>query len=247
VMHISKFSFLALTLLLGAAQAEAAPLVDVRAFVSIGLDDLYPTPSGISFGCYGDATLTSACELHASLNATVTASTTLTSTAVGGVVITNTTDHVINDWLSLRTNESAFNAGGPAIGLRIDDPATQGGRYASFIRGMGVGDRHNCSVGTFGYEGAVFSPTTCGVNSPDSSSGAFSFDLSGLNPHEQIFLPYEVSIMADFVLSPPAPVPAPGSLWLLLAGAACLFAVNRALTSPHGSSPGHRRRSDLPA
>lgn len=234
---MASFRFVLLALLFSfvAGHAEAAPFVNIRALVSVGASWWYPAPEGISIGCYGDATGTDGCTLSAALSETVATSTTLTVSATGGLVITNTTDHVIDDWLSLTTNESAFNPGGPAVGISIDDPLTQGARFSSGVGGMGAGDSHSCSVGVFGYAGTIFSPTACGVGSPDSSQGSFSVNLSDLDPHGQMFLPYGVSITAEFLLPPSAEVPTPASLLIVLAGLAGLTVMRRRVISPRGS------------
>lgn len=216
-------------------RVEAAPFVDIRALVYVGASSWYPPSTGISLGCYGDATGTDSCALSASLYSTVSTSTTLTANASGGVVITNTTDHVINDWLTLATDESAFNPGGPGVGIGIADALTQGARFRSSVSGMGVGDSHSCAIGIFGNEGTLFSPTTCGVGSPDSSPGSFSIELNGFDPGEQMFLPYSVSITAEFTMPPPANVPTPGSAWMLLAGLASLACAGRRVILQRGS------------
>jgi hypothetical protein len=126
------------------------------------------------------------------------------------MMLTNTTDHtlattnlvVTGDYLIFGTSNSAFNPGGSNVGISIDDATTEGARFSSSVTGRAVGDSHSCSIGIFGESGHIFSPTTCGVPSPDSSESQFYFDLSTIAPHQSVTIPYAMSIICDFFIPP---------------------------------------------
>ncbi len=150
-------------------------------------------------------------------------------TSTGGIVLTNTSNASIDGFFGFVTEFSSFNAGGPPIGLSIDDPLTQAARFSSRVSGEGIGDSHSCSVGFLGYSGATFSPTTCGVVFPDSSLSAFSVMFTSFEPNQQLFLPYNIDINADFIFAGSSDdVPEPSSLLLLAAGALGLYMRRRA-------------------
>ena len=193
------------------AAALATPYVDIRAGWSI---DARALPEGVSLSCVGGASGSGGfCYGGVSLNRAVSGSQSFDVSASGSVVITNTTDHALTGYLEFITNFSSFNPGGPGIGIRIDDPLTQAGRFTSSVSGPGVGDYHGCSVGHLGASGAVFSPTTCGVYAQDSSQGHAYIDLSTLAPLASTSLSYGAAITAAFVIDP---VPEAPSLVLLL-------------------------------
>jgi hypothetical protein len=218
-MLFGKFNSIAaaaLTLagLLAAKPVDAAPYVDIKASWSVDFRNQLP---GIAVSCFGAATAYSnGCAGSAWLNSVVADSGTLTADSSGGIMLTNTTDHPMDGSFSLHSVFSAFNPGGPPIGIGIDNPATQAARFLSWVSGPGVGDSHNCSVGFLGTSGTVFSPTTCGVNAPDSSELSFGVALNSLAPNAQMLLTYDIGISATFDL--PAGVPEPGSAVILLGG-----------------------------
>jgi hypothetical protein len=228
-MRLSKVkAAVALTTLVTAAgaalPAAAAPYVDIRARWSANVDPLYPLPADIAVSCYGDAGGGSTgCGGNLSLNTPVTTSGHLSATFSGGVVLTNTSNDDFTGYVSLSTDFSAFNPGGPGIGVSIDDALTEGARFRSSVSGEGVLDIHSCSVGLYGQSGAVYSPTACGVSSPDSSQSHAFFTITSLAPGESIEAPYSMSIDCDFIIPPPEPpadsgVPEPASAGVLLAG-----------------------------
>ncbi|MGZ6187042.1 MAG: PEP-CTERM sorting domain-containing protein [Candidatus Binataceae bacterium] len=204
--------------------ASATPFVDIRASWSARLDPLYPSAAGIALSCSGDAVGgATGCGGNLSLNTTVTTSQHLSAAFSGGIVLTNTTTDYVGGYVYLATGFSAFNPGGPGVGLSIDDPLTQGARFTSSVGGAGVGDFHSCSIGVYGQSGSVFSPTTCGVSSPDSSQSHAYFDVSTLAPGSSLNVPYSIMIDYDFTVSPAEPpadsgVPEPASAAVLLAG-----------------------------
>jgi hypothetical protein len=189
---------------------------------SIGVNTDYgAAPDGVVVSCFGTASGGSdGCDDSASLHTDVTASGLYSANASGGVMITNTTGTVLSGYLVFYSDYSAFNPGGSNIGIGIDDPLTEAASFSSLVVGDAFVDLHSCSVGFQGESGQVFSPTTCGVESPDSSQTEFGIDLSTLGTNGSIQLPYSISISADFVLPPLDPVPEPAGVSLLAIGLA---------------------------
>jgi hypothetical protein len=198
----------ALVLLVGvSAPASSTPFVDVKADWQVSLTSALP--NGISLSCFGSAVgIPNGCSDSGLLNTTVNSSEHLSVSILSGIVVKNTTTQTIGGSLSFVTNFSAFNPGGAPIGLGIDDPATQDAMFSSSVSGEEVGDLHNCSIGFEGYSAPAgfFTPTTCGVNSPDSSSHNFSIDLASIAPGQSEQIPYQISISADFVIPEPASI-----------------------------------------
>jgi hypothetical protein len=206
-----------LALLVVSLPASATPFVDVRAHWDAFEYRGYPLAEGISISCRGDANVSDrGCSFTTGLHRSVTESGTYEVTSTGSVVLTNTSDRVINDFGAFEAWHSSFNPGGPHIGIGIDDPLTQWGTFESRVSGLATGDSHSCAVGYLGESGTVFSPTTCGVGSPDSSLGHGEIDLTGFLPGEEILLTYMITISATFVLNEAARVPEPGAALLLV-------------------------------
>lgn len=211
--------------------AKAAPIVDIRANWTARTHPLYGWPPELALTCAGEATSTArGCRGDLSLQTEVHTTSHFSLDSEGALVVTNTSGTSFDGWLAIATSFTAFNPGGPAAGLRIDDPTTQAARFHSGVSGAGVGDWHECSIGYLGQSGTVFSPTACGVAAPDFSIGEFGLDLV-LGPYESLRLPYLITIAADFVLSAPAnAVPEPASGLLVLAGLGVL--VFRRVSAP---------------
>jgi hypothetical protein len=179
-------------------------------------------PNGITISCFGGAITTlnqQGCSDIRSLDTTVTMSEHLSVSALSGLVVTNTTDQTFGNILFFLSDFSAFNPGGPGIGISIDDPVAQAASFSSSVSGPSVGDSHGCSIGFNGTSGFIFSPTTCGVPAPDSSQGQLFIDLSGLGPGENEQFSYSINIAADFAFIPePASIVSLASGCVLLAG-----------------------------
>lgn len=193
--------------------AFAAPFVNVRAHWDSYEHEFFTLPDGIGISCRGDAVPTlNGCGFSASLNQTVTASGTYAVTTTGSVVLTNTTDQIINGGAVFNVWLSSFNPGGPGVGLGIDDPLREWASFQSNVSGPGVGDSHMCSVGFLGESGTLFSPTTCGVSAPDSSLASSGVSFTDFMPGAEMLLTYAISISATFVLpdDEPSGVPEPG-------------------------------------
>ncbi len=222
-------------LLLAAQAAQAAPLISIRSFWSVNVDPYYnpAIPGGFGVSCYGDANSNGGwgCNASASISQSVTSSAHLTADASGGVVFSNTTDGYLSGFIIVSTANSSFNPGGPAVGISIDDAAMEGARFSSSVGGRGVGDYHSCSIGTYGNSGTIFSPTSCGVSSPDASESSFGFDLSTIAPLSSIQLPYELSIVGDFFIPAQPPldsgVPEPAAVLVVLSGLLAMALASR--------------------
>jgi hypothetical protein len=204
----------------------ATPFVDVRATWSAAPHEWMGIPEGLSVSCWGGASGSDGfCGDTISLNQSMTNAGTLSASSVGGLVLTNTSSAAINGFAVFSVAFSAFNPGGPGVGLGIDDPLTQWASFTSSVRGDGsVGDAHACSVGYLGESGTVFSPTACGVSSPDSSVGDAVVDLVDFMPGAEVVLTWSLNIAATFVLADedPTGVPEPAAALLLAAGIAAL-------------------------
>lgn len=205
-----------------ATPALATPYIDIRSNFGVYEDPLYQVPAGVAISCSGDATsIGNGCGGQISLSTTVTESGHLSASFDGALVITNTTDGMIDAPLAFHTYFSAFNPGGPGIGISIDDPLTEGAQFRSSQSGKGIGDSHSCSIGLYGASGSIYSPTSCGVFSPDSSETSFSENLASLAPGASLEIPYLLQIDADFIVSagdPPNGVPEPASALVVLSG-----------------------------
>lgn len=207
--------------LLFSLPSHAAPFIDIRAEWS-AMPSAGMIPQGVTLSCFGDASGSGGtCSHTLTLNRTITESGTYAVSATGGIVLTNTSNQAVNGFIGFDVWLSAFNPGGPNVGLGIDDPLTQAARFESAVRGPNGGDFHRCAVGVFGEDGTVFSPTTCGVGAPDSSFGNLGVDLIDFLPGEEIMLSWLLEISATFDVGDGAPVgvPEPGAgLALMLMG-----------------------------
>lgn len=198
--------------------ASATPYVDVRAEWQVLIDGYVPPnsynaqslPSGLTISCYGGATGNgSSCADSSFLSDTLSNSGNVSAKTTSGFLVTNNSKAVLDGSLALSTDFSAFNPGGPEVGLSIDNPKTQSASFMSSVYGPGVGDYHACSLpasalGEFG-AGAYFSPTTCGVASPDSSQEIYDFALTSLDPGASTKIIYKIRQSAQFdVPEPPA-------------------------------------------
>jgi hypothetical protein len=205
--------------------ASSTPFINVRADWQVSLDrTLSPTiPNGITLSCFGGATgIANGCSDTRSLIANVPFSGNLSLLVVSGLLVTNTSEATIGGLLSFATTFSAFNPGGPNIGIDIDNATTQGASFSSSVLGPGVKDSHSCSIGLAGYSAqGVFSPTTCGVASPDFSIGNFSIDLASIGPGQSEQIPYQIAISADFI------IPEPSSIALVMIGLLGIAALGR--------------------
>lgn len=207
-------------LLAGAAgPASATPYVKIRAYWSVTPDSEILIPSGVTISCFGGATgLINGCTDGRSIDTLVTKSEQLSADAVSGFEVTNTTNQAFAPSQPFLVQFSAFNPGGPAVGVSIDNPLTQAAGFTSSVSGPQARDLHSCSVGFLGQSGQVFSPTTCGVINPDSSEGLVYLDVA---PGDSEKLAYSIDMAADFA------VPEASSVSILAIGLLALGAVGR--------------------
>lgn len=213
---LAAATFLALALF--TLPAAAAPFVDIRATWSAGPNSFYPLPEGLTVSCWGDAAGSGgSCSNTLYLSETITTSGTYTVSSTGGLILKNTSDSAINGYATLSVWYSSFNPGGPGVGLGIDDPLTQAARFSSSVGGETFGDNHSCAVGFRGEEGTVYSPTTCGVSSPDASEAQPGVELINFLPGAELVFTFDAFITATFELGDDvAGVPEPASAMLLL-------------------------------
>lgn len=202
-----------------AGPASATPYVNIRAYWSIMPDSAITIPSGVTISCFGGAIgSTNGCTDSRSIDASVAGSEQLSANATSGLIVTNASDQSFAPTQPFDVEFSAFNPGGPAVGISIDNPLTQAAGFTSSVSGPQASDFHSCSVGFLGDSGHLFSPTACGVGSPDSSEGLIFFDVA---PGGSEKLAYSIDMTADFA------VPEASSVSILAIGLLALGAVDR--------------------
>jgi hypothetical protein len=241
---------------IGSPTASATPYVGVTAewYVSFGY---YESPSGqivsqlplgIAISCFGTASSNGeGCRDSLSLGASVDTTTHLAVSDTSGLVVTNNVGAQLAGWLVFNTDFSAFNPGGPEIGIGVDDPLTQSASFSSSVSGPGVGDYHSCTTtDPVGYNGGGynFAPGKCGVSSPDSSQDQFGISLDELGVAGSEPVQYIMNIAADFSI-PPANVPEPPSIAIIAAPILLLcFEMRRRRKA---ATPARRHRISDPA
>lgn len=125
------------------------------------------------------------------------------------------------DFLTIRTDFSAFNPGGPAIGARVDNTALEFARFASSQSGPGIGDSHQCDTRLPSSPVNMVFPqpppaTACGVGTPDSSQSDFA--ILDFDQGETVLRTFTLHLELEV-----QSVPEPGTLALF--GAALLALV----------------------
>jgi hypothetical protein len=190
--------------------ALATPFIDVSAFWSAVLEgDAVPT--GIVITCDGIAS--NECSNSLEVSHSVTSSLTESFSSSASLVITNTGDTSPSGELIFDVGWSAFNPGGPDIGLSIDN-ARQSASFSSESDGSspGIGgDFHACSLpvpaSQLGFDGSGYNFTTlsCGVMAPDSDEAQFFVDLASLAPGDSVELDNTLTISDSFTIPTPEP------------------------------------------
>jgi hypothetical protein len=205
--------------------ALATPFIDVSAFWAADLEG-DQVPTGIVITCDGNAS--NDCSNNLDVSHSVTRSLTETFSSSASLVITNTGDTSSSGELIFDVGWSAFNPGGPDIGLSIDN-ARQSASFSSESTGSspGIGvDSHACSLpaSLLGPDGSNYNFTTlsCGVMGPDSDEAEFFVDLASLGPGDSVELDNTLSISDSFNI----PTPEPSGL-AILGSAMVALAVSR--------------------
>lgn len=163
---IIAVTFLAMT---GAAQATATVQLyayyeaDLVGYIDSNNDDgVVDLPPGVT----GDSIFDQA-SFHASISSGHQED---DYSATQTATITNSSDISYPGYLVYFLSVSAFNPGGPAIGVSVDDPSREFASFSSQVDVFGsLGDFHSC-------ETSIAEPA-CGVMSPDSSYGYYYFSV----------------------------------------------------------------------
>lgn len=220
--------------------ALATPFIDVRSFWSArllgwgsSLDGTISSeipPTGIVITCDGYADI--GCDNSLDVSHSVTHSLTEGYSSSASLVITNAGDTSPSGYLVFDANWSAFNPGGPEVGLSIDN-AQQSASYSSEVDGpyntggFGESDFHSCSLPApaSGYDGGdfYFSTLSCGVVAPDADEAYIFVDLASLAPGDSVEDHNTLSISDSFNI----PTPEPSGLAILGSAMFALAAFRR--------------------
>lgn len=134
------------------------------------------------------------------------------------------------DFISFKTDFSAFNPGGPSIGAKVDNTNLEFARFSSSqSMGNGIGDSHFCDtrVPFFSYQLVPPSGAQCGVGSPDSSQGQLTiFDFDNGSTASRTFT---LSLLLEV-----SSVPEPATIAIFGAGLALLGLQRRNRISADG-------------
>lgn len=200
VMHTAACVLAASAILGIAQQASATPYIDVTAIYQISAPD--GLPAGIVESCGGDGCSGSMSVIH-----DFTKDIAETASLSGSATFTNTADAPYTGGFGVDFSFSAFNPGGPEIGLSIDNPL-QTASFSSTVTGTVAYDMHSCSVPAKPGDPGYLSPFTCGVMTPDSDEGDYS--IPSLPPGGSIELGWSILITDSF-----SAVPEPSGLAVL--------------------------------
>lgn len=225
---VTRFRLATLALLAAPTVAQATPRIDVRSwwgqtFFDLDHSSAIADPDGFAVTCGGTATGGGfGCGDSLQVTRDFTASEAGSIERHGWMTVTNISAAALS--YAMLTRWSAFNPGGPNVGLAIDDPLTQIAHYSSRLTSdVLAGDYKHCGLPTpdaieSETEGVNFSDKACGVVAPDDSDL-----LSGggfLDPGASFTVNYTLAIAWDFAQATGGGigVPEPGTAWLLLVG-----------------------------
>jgi hypothetical protein len=141
------------------SSADAAAVLNVRSFFSIGIRANSLLPEGVTASCFGDGCYGSLLEQFSITSGTLT----IKDHSSGGLILTNNSNVDYGGMAVLYASYSAFNPGGPAIGASVSNPTTESAGFSSAVTfGSKVLDFHSCQT-------SVATPA-CGVGSPDDNT-----------------------------------------------------------------------------
>lgn len=206
-----------------ATPALATPSINVNSYWSAYV---WGPSAPVSITCgAGAMPITLGCTDTLSVSRTIADTETGIASSNGTFTITG------NGPVTVELDASPFNAGGPSLGVAIDTVANQTASFSSRVTLDAFAWRYldlttGCSLpGTVGPQqapyGYVFSPTQCGLQSPDSSSAFLTLDLTSS--------PVTVygALSISYAFDPPADVPEPAGWMLLGAGIIGIGAARR--------------------
>lgn len=199
-MHTAVCVLAAAPILGIAQQASATPYIHVTAIYQITTPD--GLPAGIVESCGGDGCSGSISVIHDFTKDIAEA-----ASLSGSATFTNTADAPYTGGFRIDSSFSAFNPGGPEIGLSIDN-LLQTASFSSAVVGTIAYDTHSCSVPAKPGDPGYFSAFTCGVGTPDSSEGEFF--ISDLAPGGSVELDWSILVTDSF-----SAVPEPSGLAVL--------------------------------
>jgi hypothetical protein len=133
-------------------------------------------PAGVMLSCVGTAHSDGVGGCTDKRSASVTSSNgalvTQTIDALGGLQLHNASVTSYGGSFVFTTKYSSFNPGGPDIGIRVDDPATEYAAFFTVVSGPGAFDLHGCDLQhRGGPPGGGGGPGTCGVAAPGFNWG----------------------------------------------------------------------------
>lgn len=133
------------------------------------------------------------------------------------------------DFVAFQTSFSSFNPGGPGIGARVNNSASEFARFETRQTGSGIGDEHRCDTRLTASQTNFSGPpaSSCGVDSPDSSQ--LDFTLSDFDANETQFRTFSFSLVLEA-----SSIPEPSTLMIFMGMLAC-FAYLRS-ASQHRST-----------
>lgn len=123
------------------------------------------------------------------------------------------------DSVWFQTDYSAFNPGGPEIGAKVDNTTLEFARFTSSQSGEGIGDFHTCDTRDPGSANGT-NDASCGVGSPDSSTGEFGFN--DFDNGETFTMNYTLALTLEV-----SSVPEPATLSMFIAGLLVLGRLKR--------------------
>lgn len=174
---------------LSAGHADAAAIVDVSAYWSVGYNGYFDDnlnlisaslPTGVTISCsynggpfvISPTGCTDTQTLNVSNSTTPAQTYNLATSAV--MRVTNSTGADLPGILHFVTDFSAFLPG--SLGAQVDDPALEDASYFSSVFGYMISDANGCDTAVAGP--LTKSPFLCGVSLPDTSGSFFDLPIT---------------------------------------------------------------------